>query len=468
MNSHHVSSSNNNIISTINNSNPNKEITNLFDKKKTTISKADATIETANFKIDKFFKSSAEFQTANNFKIKEIETKTRKKRKISLRKETVLSIHSKNFKRNKKDENPTATAGLRRSKKHKKNSEDSEDDIQHQSHDDEEEDFENDSNQTHTTNSEESGVNIHKESLILFDEIDVVFREDVGFLAAINYFIKKSKKPIILTTNDEFLQEKINLNIEKVTFVMPRVDEATLYLKKISKQEKYDLDTPAAYKIIRDCKCDMRRALIQLQTLINSTLTPKPVNLPKPDSNDLIEYLPNALNNFEKSTYFENYFYLDQLTKKLKYHSNIYVEEEKNLKKYDLVLLKDGLSDNSSSCTNTSTFNPFLPMNSTTALQDHIEESIFYSDIERLHEHYNEYMFLFNKQNLVDLKDWSKHGLVDQFSYSSNMAVNKYAQNSLKPTTSRAVSLEYRPFLQQICQIEEIKQLSSKRRSVRI
>lgn len=40
-------------------------------------------------------------------------------------------------------------------------------------------------------------------SLILFEEVDVIFPEDVGFLAAIKTFMSTTKRPIILTTNGE-------------------------------------------------------------------------------------------------------------------------------------------------------------------------------------------------------------------------------------------------------------------------
>jgi hypothetical protein len=72
-------------------------------------------------------------------------------------------------------------------------------------------------------------------------------------------------------------------------------------------------------------------------------------------------------------------------------------------------------------------------------------------------------MTLFNN-NLVDFKDWSKYGHVDQFNYSSNVSVNKFAFNSFKSTSSRSMSLDYRPFLQIICQLEEIKQTNNNKR----
>ncbi|KAF7659960.1 hypothetical protein LDENG_00290480, partial [Lucifuga dentata] len=38
-------------------------------------------------------------------------------------------------------------------------------------------------------------------SLILFEEVDVIFHDDVGFLAAIKTFMTTTKRPVILTTN---------------------------------------------------------------------------------------------------------------------------------------------------------------------------------------------------------------------------------------------------------------------------
>lgn len=295
--------------------------------------------------------------------------KTQKKRKISLRKETVLSRH--------------------RTKHQKNNNEDDDDDEENDKGDEE---TGNEPSPCKDSPSKDvlapeqgnnsSSVNIHKESLILFDEIDIVFKEDVGFWAAINYFVKKSKKPIVLTTNDEFLLEKINLNIERIDFVRPRVDAAIRFLKSVVKREnsKLELENATAYKIINECRCDMRRALVQLQTLIGNRNEAN-VDQNKFSSSLLEKYNLNALNGtiglnqmmikslfvkcpqHNQDAYFESIFYLDGLNKKLLTYS--YMENNANLsnfespvslKPYDQVLLKDGLTDNS---TNIMPFNPF-------------------------------------------------------------------------------------------------------------
>lgn len=40
-------------------------------------------------------------------------------------------------------------------------------------------------------------------SLILFEEVDVIFDDDSGFLAAIKTFMATTKRPVILTTSGE-------------------------------------------------------------------------------------------------------------------------------------------------------------------------------------------------------------------------------------------------------------------------
>lgn len=40
-------------------------------------------------------------------------------------------------------------------------------------------------------------------SLILFEEVDVIFDDDSGFLAAVKTFMATTKRPVILTTSGE-------------------------------------------------------------------------------------------------------------------------------------------------------------------------------------------------------------------------------------------------------------------------
>ena len=65
----------------------------------------------------------------------------------------------------------------------------------------------------------------------------------------------------------------MNLNVERVEFMQPRIDASVRFLKKVAKQEHAELDTPTAYQILKDTKCDLRRALIQLQMHVASDPT---------------------------------------------------------------------------------------------------------------------------------------------------------------------------------------------------
>lgn len=40
-------------------------------------------------------------------------------------------------------------------------------------------------------------------SLILFEEVDVIFEDDTGFLSAIKTFMTTTKRPVILTTSGQ-------------------------------------------------------------------------------------------------------------------------------------------------------------------------------------------------------------------------------------------------------------------------
>ncbi|CAF0939861.1 unnamed protein product [Brachionus calyciflorus] len=292
--------------------------------------------------------------------------------------------------------------------------------------------------------SDNQGVNIHRESLILFDEIDVVFKEDVGFWAAVNHFKKRSKKPIVLTTSDEFLQDKVNLNIEKIEFFQPKIQEAISFIKKISIKENIVIDDKTAYRIVMDCKGDMRRILCQFQTL---SVKNHPITI------------ENEFDITFKKCYFhlKNSLFLDFMTHKiLKYLESSSIFNRNEFKRYDLVLLKDGLSDNGSNST-TIVFNPFQPVS-----LDQVPKK----DLSKINTSFHKeiYSDLFKELsgliygNSLDMNIWLQQGHISQFNYSSNVCMNRLAQNLFMFTSNKALSLEYRSYLHEICKLEEDKQ----------
>ncbi len=466
LNSHHVS---NNSSGPINFSSLNKvqsaantsiKMKNEEDQQKQPSAPKSKSLESF-FKLSSAPKTTTTTATATT---QEVEKKPGKKRKNSLRRDTVLSIHqnkkkNENLNDNKSSSNNFLAASM------------------------------------NCASNEATSVNIHKESLILFDEIDVVFREDVGFWTAINHFIKRSRKPIILTTNDEFLQEKINLNVEKIEFIRPRIDASTRFLKSIALKENIDIDTHIAYKIIRDCKCDMRRALVQLQVLLKKSSKEKnEININKIFSNlnsdlstlDLNRLLTRSINNknckyHNENAYFNNIWFLDLLTKRLKYDQNTDLTAnhlnscDSLFKRYDLFILRDGLTDNTLANSSLSSlngngqssgtpsvssynFNPFIPQSSQLKIDTSSSKSNAILVREHMFNIYDLFIKLFNDNKMIDFTEWSKHGQTNQFNYPSNLAINRFAQALFKFTSNESISLDYRPYLQQMCHYEKLKQ----------
>lgn len=326
----------------------------------------------------------------------------------------------------------------------------------------------NASNLINTIDEDKNSVNIHKESLILFDEIDVVFKEDVGFWSAVNHFIKKSKKPIVLTTSDEFIQEKINLNVEKVDFYRPRVDAAIRFLKNIAKAESVSLDRSTAYRIIQECKCDMRKSINQLQIMLTNT---NRLEIKKIKSAAMQTSLNlNKFFVFETKCYLhkEDYYlnrllFMDMLSKRilncLRLESGYVFNKEQpvNFKRYDLMMLRDGLSDYYAS--SSGSFNPFIinqPSSEPKLSEDLCKLNTTFVKQE-LFDFFKIFNFLLNKKN-INYYEWLNYGQVNEFNYASNVSVNRLAQGLFKFTSNKSLAVDYRPFLHQICKLEQAKQ----------
>nr|WKN12655.1 Atad5b [Photocorynus spiniceps] len=84
-------------------------------------------------------------------------------------------------------------------------------------------------------------------SLILFEEVDVIFDDDVGFLAAIKTFMTSTKRPVVLTTN---------VNV-------------CSYLRLVGLAENVRLERDDIINLLRVCGGDVRRCLLQLQLWVH-------------------------------------------------------------------------------------------------------------------------------------------------------------------------------------------------------
>ncbi|KAM3863860.1 ATPase family AAA domain-containing protein 5 [Diretmus argenteus] len=102
-------------------------------------------------------------------------------------------------------------------------------------------------------------------SLILFEEVDVIFDDDSGFLAAIKTFMTTTKRPVILTTSDPAFSTMFDGNFEEIHFETPSVLNAGSYLRLLCLAEDLRTDPGDVSSLLSLNGCDIRQSLLQLQ-----------------------------------------------------------------------------------------------------------------------------------------------------------------------------------------------------------
>nr|XP_020452641.1 ATPase family AAA domain-containing protein 5-like isoform X2 [Monopterus albus] len=107
-------------------------------------------------------------------------------------------------------------------------------------------------------------------SLILFEEVDVVFDDDIGFYKAIKTFVTTTKRPVILTTNDPSFKERFNCSLEEIIFKTPSVASVCSYLQLVGLAEGVQLELHDVSSLLRLTRGDIRRCLLQLQLWVHS------------------------------------------------------------------------------------------------------------------------------------------------------------------------------------------------------
>nr|XP_020512165.1 ATPase family AAA domain-containing protein 5-like isoform X1 [Labrus bergylta] len=121
---------------------------------------------------------------------------------------------------------------------------------------------------TSTTPKEKSNEEQNKKtatSLILFEEVDVIFDDDSGFLAAIKTFMSTTKRPVILTTSDPAFSSMFDGNFEEILFKSPSVVDVSSFLRLLCLTEDVRTDQSDVSSLLRLNDCDIRQSLLQLQ-----------------------------------------------------------------------------------------------------------------------------------------------------------------------------------------------------------
>uniref|UniRef100_A0A8D1ZHZ4 ATPase family AAA domain-containing protein 5 n=1 Tax=Sus scrofa TaxID=9823 RepID=A0A8D1ZHZ4_PIG len=107
-------------------------------------------------------------------------------------------------------------------------------------------------------------------SLILFEEVDVIFEEDAGFLNAVKTFMATTKRPVILTTSDPTFSLMFDGCFEEINFNTPSLLNVASYLQTICLTENFRTDIKDFVTLLTANTCDVRKSILYLQFWIRS------------------------------------------------------------------------------------------------------------------------------------------------------------------------------------------------------
>ncbi|NWV14401.1 ATAD5 protein, partial [Ptilonorhynchus violaceus] len=126
--------------------------------------------------------------------------------------------------------------------------------------------------QIKSLNKEEGGEHNRKSatSLILFEEVDIIFDEDAGFLSAIKTFMATAKRPVILTTNDPTFSLMFDGYFEEINFKTPSLINSVSYLQALCLAENVRTDEKDLAALLTTNNCDIRQSVLYLQFWVRS------------------------------------------------------------------------------------------------------------------------------------------------------------------------------------------------------
>ncbi|KAF9203791.1 hypothetical protein BGZ49_006035 [Haplosporangium sp. Z 27] len=105
-----------------------------------------------------------------------------------------------------------------------------------------------------------------RQSLIFLEEVDILFEDDKGFWASIVTLLSKSRRPVVMTCNDTSKIPAATIIFqEHLEFERPGLWELHQYLSLICKIEGFICSAEYILALIKHCRHDVRKCLMQLQ-----------------------------------------------------------------------------------------------------------------------------------------------------------------------------------------------------------
>jgi DNA polymerase III delta prime subunit len=315
-------------------------------------------------------------------------------------------------------------------------------------------------------------IDILKESLILFDDIEIVLKDDQGFWSVILYFIKNSKKPIILTSSDENILNKIDLNVDQIKFNKQSFASSLNYLKAISLCESINIQNDDFFiNLLNRNKNDLRTSILELQFFLTSldydknngkeseissqdkSENEKAVKeVHRSDASDSSREANDELKDY--TNYFQ-YFGINHLinTSRVEINTNSNLNSEENSCYNDVVVTKteSGLDE--------------LDHTISTSFKSSL---IFIEFKQQLIDYLVSYLSTNTNLESVYLRHYLKR---NESSIDSSFKlkqyvdiVSRFSTRSNKLMSNKTLYIDYRPYLTSICKSEERKKENSKRR----